>query len=178
MRSTLQLAWRSSRTTMTRRRTERARQRGGLQLLADKLDILVLGTGSFAARIVFDLAAAASRPITVAIAGRNPARLAWLKTAANARAVLFGRPAAFVTRTIDLMVHDDVVALISQDRPTVIVQAASSQASSVISARGDAWSKLVVESGLSATAVFQALLSTRVARALRDTGIDCHFINC
>jgi len=146
--------------------------------LADKLDILVLGTGSFAARIVCDLAATASRPIAVAIAGRNRERLAWLKTAANARAVLFGRPAVFATRTIDLMVHDDVVSLISQDRPTVIVQAASSQASSVISARGDAWSKLVVESGLSATAVFQALLSTRVARALRDTGIDCHFINC
>jgi hypothetical protein len=163
---------------MKRRLKERARQRGGLQLLAGKPDILVLGTGSFAARIVFDLAATAPRPITVAIAGRNLERLTWLKTAANARAVLFARSAVFVTRTIDLLVQDDVVALISQDQPTVIVQAASSQPSSVISARGDAWSKLVAEGGLSATAVFQALLSTRVARALRDSGTDCHFINC
>jgi hypothetical protein len=146
--------------------------------LAGKPNILVLGTGNFAARIVFDLAATASRPLTVAIAGRNRDRLAWLKTAANARAVLFGRPAVFVTRTIDLLAHDHVTALISQDRPTVIVQAASSQPSSVISERGDAWSKLVAEGGLSATAVFQALFSIRVARALRDNGMDCHFINC
>ena len=141
-------------------------------------DILVLGTGSFAARIVFDLAATASRPISVAIAGRNRERLAWLRTAANARAVVFGRSAIFFTRIVDLLAHDDVVALIGRDRPTVIVQAASPQASSVIGTRGDAWSKLVAEGGLSATAVFQALLSTRVAQALRDTGIDCHFINC
>ena len=162
---------------MKRRLAERARQREGLQLLAGNSDILVLGTGSFAARIVLDLAATAQRPIIVVIAGRNSERLAWLKTAANARAIVFGRPAMFVTRTIDLLVQDEVVALLSQDRPTVLVQAASSQASSVISARGDAWSKLVTEGGLSATAVFQALLSTRVARALRDTGIRCHFIN-
>jgi hypothetical protein len=146
--------------------------------LAGKLDIVVLGTGSFAARIVFDLAATASRPVMVGIAGRNVERLTWLKVAANARAVLFARPAVFVSRAIDLLVPDAVAALISQDRPTVLVQAASSQPSSIISTRGDAWSKLVAEGGLSTTAVFQAQLSTRVARALREARLDCHFINC
>src|SRR6516162_5573783 len=105
---------------MKRRLRERARQRGGLQLLPGQPDILVLGTGSFAARIVFDLAATASRPISVAIAGRNRERLAWLRTAANARAVVFGRSAIFFTRIVDLLAHDDVVALIGRDRPTVI----------------------------------------------------------
>src|SRR5471030_798183 len=97
------------------------------------VDVMVCGTGSFAARIVFDLAATASRPLTVAIAGRNADRLTWLKVAANARAVLFGRPAVFVTRTIDLLEPDAAATLIAQERPTVLVQAASSQPSAVIS---------------------------------------------
>jgi hypothetical protein len=146
--------------------------------MAAKVDVTVCGTGSFAARIVFDLAATASRPVTVAIAGRNADRLSWLKVAANARAVLFGRPAEFVTRQVDLMAHGEVERLIAEDRPAVVVQAASSQPSSVISTHGDRWSQLVAEGGLSATAVFQALLSTRVARAIRDRLPSCHFINC
>jgi len=146
--------------------------------MAAKVDVTVCGTGSFAARIVFDLAATASRPVTIAIAGRNTDRLTWLKVAANARAVLFGRSAEFVTRSIDLLAHGEVESLIAEDRPAVVVQAASSQPSSVISTQGDAWSQLVAEGGLSATAVFQALLSTRVARAICDRHPGCHFINC
>jgi hypothetical protein len=146
--------------------------------MAGKIDVMVCGTGSFAARIVFDLAATASRPVTVAIAGRNTDRLTWLKVAANARAVLFGRPAEFVIRSVDLLAHGEAARLIAEDRPAVVVQAASSQPSSVISTHGDAWSQLVAEGGLSATAVFQALLSTRVARAIRDEHPGCHFINC
>ncbi len=61
-------------------------------------DILLLGTGAFAARIAFDLAATAHDPVQVVIAGRNGARLDWLRTAANARAAIFGTQARF-TRT-------------------------------------------------------------------------------
>jgi hypothetical protein len=146
--------------------------------MTDKLDILVLGTGSFAARIVFDLAATAPLPVTIGIAGRNAERLSWLKIAGNARATIFGRPAAFVSRAVDLLSADAVAALLERDRPAVVVQAASSQPASVIATKGDAWSKLVAEGGLSATSVFQAQLSTRIARAVRDARLGCHFINC
>lgn len=146
--------------------------------MADKLDIVVFGTGSFAARIVFDLAAAATRPVAIGIAGRNMERLAWLKVAANARAVLFGRPARFLSRRIDLSLPDAIAELVAEHRPAVIVQAASSQPSSVISTSGDAWSKLVAEGGLSATAVFQARLTAGVARALGVARHGCLFINC
>lgn len=146
--------------------------------MADKLDIIVFGTGSFAARIVFDLAATATRPVAVGIAGRNAERLSWLKIAGNARATVFGRPARFMSRRIDLSSAEPIVELIAQHRPAVIVQAASSQPSSVISTSGDAWSKLVAEGGLSATAIFQAQLSARVARALGAARHQCHFINC
>lgn len=146
--------------------------------MTDKPDILVLGTGSFAARIVFDLAATASRPVTIGIAGRNAERLSWLKIAANARATVFGRPATFVSRAVDLLSTDAMAALIEESRPSVLVQAASSQPASVIATQGDAWSKLVAEGGLSATAVFQAQLSARVARAVRNARLPCHLINC
>ena len=146
--------------------------------MADKLDIIVFGTGSFAARIVFDLAATATRPVAVGIAGRNAERLSWLKIAGNARATVFGRPARFMSCRIDLSSVEPIVELIAQHRPAVIVQAASSQPSSVISTSGDAWSKLVAEGGLSATAIFQAQLSARVARALGAARHECHFINC
>jgi short subunit dehydrogenase-like uncharacterized protein len=70
--------------------------------MASKLDIIVFGTGTFVARIIFDLAATAARSTVIEIAGRNAERLSWLETAANARAVVFGRPARFVSNRIDL----------------------------------------------------------------------------
>jgi hypothetical protein len=138
-------------------------------------DILVFGTGSFAARIVLDIAATARRPVRVAISGRNLERLNWLRVAANARAAIFGSAASFVGEPADLSGPDAGAEAISAYGPSVVVQAASLQASSVIATKGDAWSRLVAEGGLSATAVFQAVLSARVARAVPP---GCHFINC
>jgi hypothetical protein len=146
--------------------------------MAGQADIVVFGTGSFAARIVFDLAATAQLPVRVAVGGRNAERLSWLKVAANARAHLFGRPAVFVAHTIDLLAPGAVEEAIATCRPVIVVQAASSQPSSVISRQDDAWSQLVAIGGLSATAVFQAQLSARVARALQTARPGCHLINC
>jgi hypothetical protein len=139
---------------------------------------VVFGTGAFAARIVFDLAASAAQSIRVVIAGRNRERLAWLATASAARAVIFARPAAFVAQACDLLDDDQVEAVLGTERPSVVVQAASVQTSSVIAATGDAWSRLVAEGGLSATAVFQAALSTRVAAAMTRLGTDARLVNC
>lgn len=146
--------------------------------MSDPIDILVLGSGSFAERILFDLAATTAAPLTVAIAGRNRDRLDWLRTAANARADIFARPIRCISRTIDLLNRDATAALLQRDKPSVVVQAASLQPASVISAAGDAWSQLVAEGGLSATAVFQARLSMRVARALQSLHPTGRLINC
>ena len=63
-------------------------------------------------------------------------------------------------------------------RPAVVVQAASVQTSAVIVAADDGWTRLVAEGGLSATAVFQAVLTARVARAVRDCHPAAHLVNC
>lgn len=140
--------------------------------------VVIVGTGNFAARILFDAAATAEADVTITIAGRNRERLAWLCTAANARAVLFGRPARVVQRHVDLLSNDATEEMVGAIKPAVVVQAASAQSASVIARSGDEWSRLVARGGLSATAVFQALLSTRVARAVQRVSPETRFINC
>lgn len=146
--------------------------------MGPRTDVLLLGSGAFAARIAFDLAAAARQPTRVVVAGRNAARLAWVRTAANARSVIFGGPARFETEMADLLQPDGAEALLRRVRPSVVVQAASAQTGNVIAAGGDAWTRLVAEGGLSATAVFQAVLSVRIARAVRDAHPRAHLVNC
>jgi hypothetical protein len=143
-----------------------------------RADILIFGTGNFAGRIALDLAATASEPVTVAIAGRNLERLGWLRTAANARAAMFDRPARFISHQVDLSVANAAADVIAAVEPKVVVQAASFQSGAVISHQGNAWTRLVAEGGLSATAVLQAPLSIAVARAVKAVRPQAHFINC
>lgn len=140
--------------------------------------ILIFGTGAFAARIACDIAATARAPVSVTLAGRNRERLDWLVTAGNARAETFGGGARFEGVQVDLLVPDAAGPVIEKGQPALVVQAASVQTSAVIATKGDAWSRLVAEGGLSATAVFQALLSVRVARAIASTGSRAQLINC
>jgi hypothetical protein len=143
-----------------------------------RADILIFGTGNFAGRIALDLAATASEPVTVAIAGRNVERLDWLRTAGNARAALFNRPARLISHHVDLSVANAAAETIATVGPKVVVQAASFQSGAVISNQGNAWTRLVAEGGLSATAVLQAPLSVAVARAVKAVRPQAHFINC
>jgi hypothetical protein len=145
--------------------------------MARACDILIFGSGSFAQRIACDLASTGREPIAVAIAGRNAARLAWIATAARARAHMFGRRLGLATYEVDLAAAGAAGALLAKLEPAVIMQAASVQAGAVIAAGGNAWTRLVAEGGLSATAVFQALLTARIARATADLGLNSSLIN-
>jgi NADP-dependent 3-hydroxy acid dehydrogenase YdfG len=140
--------------------------------------ILLTGTGAFAARIVFDIAATAGAPTRVVLAGRNRERLQWLTVAAGARAAIFNTPVTIAAREADLLAEGAATELLEETKPHVVVQAASVQTSSVIAGSGDDWSRLVAEGGLSATAVFQALLSSRVAAAMTRLGNTAPLINC
>lgn len=146
--------------------------------MTDTADIVVFGTGSFAARILFDIAATAREPVRVAIAGRNAERLDWLRVAGNARAAIYERPVTVIARRTDLASTGAAAEAVAALRPSVVVQAASAQTSSVISAQGNAWSRLVAEGGLSATAVFNALISMRVAEAIKSERPQTRLVNC
>lgn len=140
--------------------------------------ILLFGTGAFAARLAADIAATALHPVSLSIAGRNADRLAWLETAAGARASTFGRAVTVETAMVDLSSHDALAALIAERRPDVVVQAASVQGAAVIADPASAWGRLVAEAGLSATAVFQALISARVGRAMAEAAPGVPLVNC
>lgn len=140
-------------------------------------DLLITGTGAFAARILFDVAATADTPTRVAVAGRNEQRLAWLQTAAAARAHMFRRPVSITVERVDLTEPSQVGELLARTRPAALLQAASLQPGSVIAGRRNGWSDLVAEGGLSASAVFQTVLSARVARSCIDTLPGVHFVN-
>jgi hypothetical protein len=138
-------------------------------------DVLVFGTGNFAARMVFDIAATARTAVHVTIAGRNRERLDWLRVAASSRAAVFRTAARFAACPVDLAQAEGAEATISACRPKVVVQAASTQTPSVIATTANAWGRLVAEGGLSATAVLQSLFSMRVAAAVPA---GCQMINC
>lgn len=140
--------------------------------------IMVFGTGAFATRIACDIAATARHPIRLVLAGRDAVRLAWLVTACNARAATFGAEVRAEAMVADLSSAEAVRPVIEAAQPDVVVQGASVQTSSVIARTGDAWSRLVAEGGLSATAVFQALLSARVGRAIQLAGSRALLVNC
>lgn len=142
------------------------------------VDILVTGTGMFAGRIVLDIAATARTPVTVMVAGRNRDRLDWLCTAGNARAAMFGTPAKILSHQIDLLEDGASARLLEISQPGIVVQAASIQTSKVIAQTGTRWTTLVAEGGVSATAIFQALISSRMAAAISADSPDTRFINC
>lgn len=140
--------------------------------------ILIIGTGAFAARIGCDIAAGAPHPVRLVLAGRNRDRLDWLTTACNARAATFGTGVEATSVAADLSSAEAVAPMLAAVRPDVVVQAASVQTASVIARSDNAWGRLVAEGGLSATAVFQALLSARVGQAMRLAAPRAKLVNC
>src|SRR5262245_66039747 len=100
--------------------------------MARACDILIFGSGSFAQRIACDLAATATEPITLGLAGRNAARLAWIATAARARAHMFARPLGVATYAVDLHAAGAAGALPAKLPPSGLVQAASPPAGPLI----------------------------------------------
>lgn len=141
-------------------------------------NLLICGTGVFAERILCDLAMSATEPVSVVVAGRNAERLHWLKTAANARALVFGRPVKVDFYKVDFRSPDAVAECISASKPRVVVQSASAQPSSVLGASENAWSRLVAQTSLSVTALFQAYLSISVARVVKAHAPQAYFVNC
>lgn len=141
-------------------------------------DVLITGTGMFAGRIALDIASTAKTPVNVVIAGRNKMRLDWLKTAGNARAAMFSTSARFSTIEVDMIAEGASDRLLDECNPRIVVQAASIQTSTVISDKGNRWTQLVAEGGLSATAVFQSLISSRMAAAISHRKNRPLLINC
>jgi len=138
-------------------------------------DIMLFGTGAFAARIAFDIAATASTPMSLVVVGRNALRADWIRTAARARAAMFARPVSVDTALVDLTDQVQVEQLLTQHRPTAVLQVASR--GRVAPGPASQWSAAVATAGLSITTVFQTHLSVVVGRAVAAASPQTYFLN-
>ena len=146
--------------------------------MAEQADIVVFGTGNFAARILFDLAATAPSALRVGVAGRNRARLAWLRTAGAARAAMFGTGVRVADYFVDPLSTESAARLLADLRPRIVVNTASAQGGRAASERPDPWAKLVHEAGLGITALLQARISLDISRASAAAAPQAYFVNC
>ncbi|SDI33651.1 hypothetical protein [Alloyangia pacifica] len=141
-------------------------------------DIALFGTGAFASRILFDLAATAAEPLSIAVVGRNDTAMRWMRSAAQARARMFGRDITVSLETANLTSPEEIGRLLDTLTPSVVVQSASVQTASIIGTNATAWSELVGRTSLSLTAPFQALITGHVARAIAERGGKTKLVNC
>jgi hypothetical protein len=142
-----------------------------------RVELVIFGTGEFAARVLFDLAATAGEPLGVLVVGREATRLAWLKTAAQARARLFSSALEITIQVLPAFEDEAITHVLNQAKPRVIFQAASLQTAAVLRSIDTAWAQLVQQGGLSATAPFQAVLSLRIAKVARKVLPTAAFVN-
>ena len=146
--------------------------------MAQRADIVICGTGEFAARILFDIAATVPEDIAVAVIGRDQARLDWLRTGARARAAMF----ASGVRVDTMRIGDFTAAALSGPlaalRPRVVANTASLQGGRKPNPRPDRWTRLVQEAGLGVTAALQAALSLDIATAVATAAPCAAYVSC
>ena len=143
-----------------------------------KCDVLIAGTGFFAERIAFDLAVTTTRPMTVAIGGRNRERMDWLAMAANGRAAVFGNPVVFHTAPVDWTSPETVAESVGPCDPGVLVQAVSIQSPRVIEQPDTPWGQVIARAGYDVTGIFQAVLAARSGAAMGLAGNRGTMVNC
>ncbi len=147
---------------------------------ASPCDILITGTGNLAERMVCDIATTAPKPLRITIAGRDVERerMEWLRVAGNSRAAIMSRPVYFETDEIDWSSPETIAETIRRWQPKLVIHAASVQSAAVVYDTVTDWGKLVKIGGLSATVVFQSLLSSRIGKAIGMAAPDALFCNC
>ncbi|MEU6076822.1 saccharopine dehydrogenase NADP-binding domain-containing protein [Micromonospora sp. NPDC047074] len=139
--------------------------------------VVVVGSGSLARAVCHSTAVVADRPVTVTVVGRDAARSAEVAYVAGARAALSGTPARFRSAAVALDDDAELAALIADQTPDAVLHCASVQSpwESVTAPSG--WTGLLAEAGFGATAPLHALLASRVAGAVRRSGVPARFLN-
>ena len=149
--------------------------------MSEKCDVLITGTGLFAKRLTNDIALTAPKPIKITFAARQAEegrQMEWLRQSGNARAAIAERPVFFDTTFIDWRSPESVAETIAAWDPDVIVHAATLQPPKVVVDRASEWGRMVAIGSFSTTVVIQALLGSRMGRAMALAGSKATFMNC
>ncbi|WBB78056.1 potassium transporter TrkA [Micromonospora sp. WMMD882] len=155
--------------------------------------VVVVGSGSLARAVCNSTAVVADRPVTVTVVGRDASRAAEVAYVAGARAALSGTPARFRSAAVafgdDTAQGDrpdrsdrrapggDLAALLADETPDAVLHCASVQSpwESVTAPSG--WTRLLAGAGFGVTAPLHALLASRVAGAVRRSGVPARVLN-
>ncbi len=140
-------------------------------------DILFSGTGYFTEIMLADIAIAARTPLRVVVGGRNAGRLKWLVDACRSRAEIYGTQVSFDSIELNSSSAETLKAPLKALQPKVVVQSASMQSPWRVDNGASKWSDFVARTGFGVTISFHALLAFRTATAIKQLGLQCHFVN-
>ena len=144
----------------------------------EPVDVLIGGTGLYAQKIAVALGMTSPQPLTVAIAGRDRKRMAWLARSTNARAFLFERQVRAFPHAIRWESAEAIAESLTVLRPRLVVQAASVQSPRALDGSDTPWARMIrAAGGFGVTVVLQALLVSRMARAQAMSGVGGFLLN-
>lgn len=143
---------------------------------AEQIELAVTGAGSLATEVVHALAVATNGPLTIALLGRDAARLAWLSRAASARAAATGGRLRVITAATDWSDNEQLCRIVASLRPKVLLHTASLQSPWVLGG-SDGWSSLIGRVGYGFTLPLQAVLALRISRAIASAAPATCLVN-
>ncbi len=140
-------------------------------------DVMITGTGSLAEASLFAFADCdAGGGLRLAIAGRNPARLAWLEVCANARSASFGRPNFTEAVALDWDSPEALAREVARLKPRVIIQTASMQTPWSLGSL-NAWARMIAAGGYGLATPLHTILTVRLIEAVGRAGVDATLVN-
>lgn len=140
------------------------------------VEIAVTGSGSLASEILHALALSAKGPVSIALLGRDAARLGLLARSTAARATAVGGSVSVYPVVIDWENDAQICRTIAALRPKVLLHTASLQSPWSLGG-DDAWSRLVKDAGYGFTLPLQTVLALRIGRAIGKVSPATLFIN-
>ncbi|MET9858951.1 hypothetical protein ABZY93_06420 [Streptomyces smyrnaeus] len=139
--------------------------------------LLVLGAGSLARAICYAFATVGTTQSTVTVASRTPSRAADVCYVAEVRAALAGTSIGFRPQCIRHYSADDLLPLLEEQAPAVVVNCASPQSPWERISSPSAWTDLIATAGFGMTLPLQAAIPIEAGNALLRAHSDALFVN-
>lgn len=132
-------------------------------------DIVIVGTGSLAARVANALSQVSEESLCIAVIGRSGEKAARLALIANARAVMFGTRARFLPVEMVAFKTAAFSHAFRSLKPKVVFHTASLQSPWQSTEGQNGWTKLIASAGFGITLPLQLALAAEVSCAAGDT---------
>lgn len=132
-------------------------------------DIVIIGSGSLAAKVTYALSQLSKARLQIAVVGRSKRKVARMALLANARASAFGGRTNFVPVELTQFKAQAFERIFRLLKPKVIFQAASIQSPWEAAQGKTAWTKLIASAGFGVTLPLQLALAVEVSRGATDS---------